>query len=142
MSGPLKNSRHERFAQGLARGEPASAAYVAAGYRPSEPNASRLTRNDKVAARVMELQKRAAERTEITVESVTKRLLAIADKGEKMAGGPGLSVARAALMDAAKLNGLVIDRTQRELSDDQMKLILDMIAKTPGLAQQLLAQIA
>lgn len=142
MSGPLKNARWEKFAQHRAAGMSVDAAYAAAGFKPHRGNAHRLSTNESVRARIVELQRGAAKRTEITVESVTKRLLAIADKGEKMAGGPGLSVARAALMDAAKLNGLVIDRTQRELSDDQMKLILDMIAKTPGLAQQLLSQIA
>lgn len=106
----LKNTRHERFAQELAKGKSQAEAYAEAGYTPSEPNASRLTRNDKVQARVAELQDRAAARTEITVAGITDRLLKIAEKGEQSKAAPMLSVARAALMDAAKLNGLVIEK--------------------------------
>lgn len=107
----LTNPKHERFAQELAKGKTQAEAYAGAGYEPSEPNASRLTRNDKVAARVAEIQERAAVRTEITVASITERLLAIAKKGEGKDDAPMLSVARASLMDAAKLNGLVIEKS-------------------------------
>ena len=48
----------------------------------------------------------ACEKTDFDVASVTARLLAIADKGQADGTGPTLSVARAALMDAARLNGL------------------------------------
>jgi phage terminase small subunit len=106
----LSNPRHERFAQALAKGKVQAEAYADAGYKPSEPNASRLTSNDKVRARVAELQERAATRTEITVASITDRLLAIATKAEKSSDAPMLQAARASLMDAAKLNGLVVDK--------------------------------
>lgn len=46
----LTNPRHERFAQGLAKGKTQAEAYADAGYKPSEPNASRLTSNEKVQA--------------------------------------------------------------------------------------------
>lgn len=107
----LTNPKHERFAQGLAKGMTQSEAYAEAGYAPSEPNACRLTSNDKIQARLAELQERAAIRTEITVASITERLLKIAEKGEKSADAPLLAVGRAALMDAAKLNGLIVDRS-------------------------------
>ena len=42
---PLKNPRHEAFAQGLARGMSASAAYVAAGYKANRHNAAALARD-------------------------------------------------------------------------------------------------
>lgn len=106
----LKNPKWERFAQGLAKGKTQAEAYAEAGYAPSEPNASRLTSNDKVKARVAELQERAAVRTEITVASITERLLAIATKAETSEEAPMLQAARASLMDAAKLNGLVVDK--------------------------------
>lgn len=112
----LKNARHERFAQELAKGKCQSEAYELAGYAPSEPNASRLTRNEKVQARIVELLNGAAKRTEITVASITDRLLKIAAKGEKSNDAPKLSVARAALMDAAKLNGLVVDKSENSNS--------------------------
>lgn len=106
----LSNTRHERFAQELAKGKSQTEAYAEAGYKPSEPNASRLTRNDKVQARVSELQERAADKVVITVATITERLLAIATKAEGKNEAPMLQVARASLMDAAKLNGLVIDK--------------------------------
>lgn len=108
----LSNPKHELFAQELAKGKTQTEAYAVAGYVLSEANASRLTRNDKVQARVAELQERAAVRTEITVASITERLLAIAAKGEGSAEAPLLSVARASLMDAAKLNGLVVEKQE------------------------------
>ena len=38
----LKNARHEKFAQNLARGMSATEAYAKVGYKPSEAHASRL----------------------------------------------------------------------------------------------------
>lgn len=110
----LPNTRHERFAQELAKGASQAEAYRLAGYDGTdaamEASASRLVRNVKVAARVAELQAKAAERAEITVADITNRLLAIATKAEKSSDAPMLQAARASLMDAAKLNGLVIDK--------------------------------
>jgi phage terminase small subunit len=108
----LTNPKHERFAQLLAKGETADEAYALAGYKPDRGNASRLTANDNVTKRVAEIQERAAIRTEITVASITERLLAIAEKAEAKDEAPMLSVARASLMDAAKLNGLVTEKTE------------------------------
>ncbi|MGX8273021.1 terminase small subunit [Brevundimonas diminuta] len=110
----LSNPKHERFAQSLAKGMTQAEAYADAGYKPSEPNASRLTSNDKVQARLAELQERAATRTEITVASITERLLAIAAKAEKSGDAPMLQAARASLMDAAKLNGLVVEKGEHQ----------------------------
>lgn len=111
----LGNAKHERFAQEIAKGNSAREAYKLAGYETksdaaTDANASRLLSTDKVKARVAEIQGKAAVRAEITVASITERLLAIALKGETSTEAPLLSVARASLMDAAKLNGLVVDR--------------------------------
>lgn len=108
----LKNTRHERFAQELAKGKSQAEAYEVAGYKASRSAAARLAADVNICERVASLQKGAAERTEITVASITDRLLAIAAKGESSNDAPKLSVARAALMDAAKLNGLVIDKAE------------------------------
>ena len=59
----LKNARHERFAQNLAKGMSATAAYEKAGYKPNDQNAARLTRNDEVRSRVAELMAPAIEAT-------------------------------------------------------------------------------
>jgi phage terminase small subunit len=83
--GPLKNPKHERFAQELARGSSASSAYSVAGYRPHRQNASGLARSDAIKARVAELLARRAmvedvstqqalERAGVTKEAIVKEL--------------------------------------------------------------------
>jgi phage terminase small subunit len=52
----LKNARHEAFAQAVARGVPASLAYVEAGFKANDGNSCRLTRNERIVARVGELK--------------------------------------------------------------------------------------
>lgn len=112
----LTNPKHERFAQELAKGKSQAEAYAEAGYAPSEPNASRLTRNDKVAARVAEILERGALRAEVSIATLTQDLLRLRDKGEALRDAAGLSVARNSVMDIAKLNGLVIDKAQVDQS--------------------------
>lgn len=107
----LANAKHERFAQLLAKGKTATEAYTEAGYAGDRTAASRLSTNVNIQTRLAELLERAAARTEITVASITERLLKIATKGEASADAPLLAVARASLMDAAKLNGLVVDKS-------------------------------
>lgn len=129
---PLNNTRHERFAQELAKGKSQAEAYRLAGYEGTdaamEASASRLVRNVKVAARVAELQAKAAERTEITVAAITNRLLAIATKAEKSTDAPMLQAARASLMDAAKLNGLVIDKAELAAAVSVAPNIIEFVA--------------
>ncbi|MDI4655521.1 terminase small subunit [Xanthobacter autotrophicus] len=112
----LHNGRRERFAQELTKGKSAAEAYVEAGYSGSSKSmqeaASRLSRNVKVQPRVAEIQQRGAERAEITLADVTEHLKRIAAAAEEEGGAPGLSVARAAWMDVAKLNGLVVDKSE------------------------------
>jgi phage terminase small subunit len=112
MMAVLDNPRQERFAQGLARGLDHTEAYVEAGYRRSTSAASRLAKDPAVKARAAELMDRAAERTEIDVALVTANLIRIAGKAEEAGGAPGLGVARAAWMDAAKLNRLMSERSE------------------------------
>jgi hypothetical protein len=107
----LDNARHERFAQALAKGMSATDAYTKAGYSGDRTAASRLSTNVNVQARLLELKTKSAEKTVLTVASITDRLLKIADKGEASDEASMLTVARASLMDAAKLNGLVIDKS-------------------------------
>lgn len=108
----LDNARHERFAQEVVKGNSQAEAYVLAGYQPDTGAASRLSANVSVQARIAELKARAAARTEITVASISQRLLKIAEAGEDATEAPMLSVARAALMDVAKLNGLIVDKRE------------------------------
>jgi hypothetical protein len=49
----IKNARHEKFAQELARGTITEAeAYARAGYARDDGNACRLTGNDRIQTRV------------------------------------------------------------------------------------------
>lgn len=108
----LSNPRHERFAQELAKGKSADEAYQEAGYKPDRGNASRLTAKDSIRTRVNEIQNRGAIRAELTVASITENLMRIAEKAEQLGEASGLAVARAAQMDAAKLNGLIVERSE------------------------------
>jgi hypothetical protein len=76
----LNNPRHERFAEALASGKSASQAYAEAGYKKDRRNASRLTSNDDIRARVAELQSRAAERAVIDKQWVLDGLKELADR--------------------------------------------------------------
>ena len=52
----LKNARHEKFAQYIAKGMSADASHTAAGYKPSRQNAARMSSYDDIVGRVAELQ--------------------------------------------------------------------------------------
>lgn len=108
---PLSNAKHEAFVQELAKGRTQAEAYAKAGYKPSEQHACRLASSGKVQARLAEMQEKVAVRTEITVATITANLARISQKAEGLIEASGLSVARAAQMDIAKLNGLVIDKS-------------------------------
>jgi len=68
--GVLKNIKHEKFAQGIAKGLSASAAFVEAGFKKNDGNAGRLNRNEQVAARVRELAEGAAKRSAKSLDQV------------------------------------------------------------------------
>jgi hypothetical protein len=70
----LPNPRQERFAQELAKGETADAAYKLAGYKPNRGNASELRKKQHILNRIAELQATTAKRAEITRESLIARL--------------------------------------------------------------------
>lgn len=125
--GALSNPRHERFAQELAKGKSQIDAYESAGYRPNPSAASRLSDDVKVCERVSEIANRVAIRTELTAASITDRLLAIATRAEKINDAPMLQAARASLMDAAKLNGLIIDKSEGKLTVVSQEAALDAL---------------
>lgn len=104
---PLKNPRHERFSQLLFEGKTQDEAYEKAGYKPSAPNAARLTRNDKVQARLAFLQSQAAERAVVTVEDIATQL----DEDRTFARNRKAPSAMVqATMGKAKVLGLIINR--------------------------------
>src|SRR5262245_51758913 len=107
--GPLRNPRHERFAKGLFEGLPASRAFAEAGYAPNDGNAIRLKGNERVKARLAELQGEAAANAKVTVQSICRELeeaIGVArSKGQAQA-----MVSASALK--AKLNGLMTERIE------------------------------
>jgi phage terminase small subunit len=110
----LSNHRWELFSQELAKGKTGDEAYQLAGYKENRHNASRLKTNETISARVLEIMGRAANRTELSISSVTESLLRIAEKAEQLGEAAGLGVAKAAWMDAAKVNGLIVEQTRSE----------------------------
>ena len=84
----LKNQRHERFSQELARGKSATEAYELAGFKPSRANASVLKQKQSIIERVSALLEResvvekkaleiAVEKLAITKERVLEELARI-----------------------------------------------------------------
>lgn len=107
MSGPLKNARHERFAQELAKGKSQVDAYATAGYKPNESHASRLVTNGKVAERVEELKGRAAEKAVVTAADIAQQL----DEDREFARTlKQASAAVSASMGKAKVLGLIVNQ--------------------------------
>ena len=78
VSGPLKNARHERFAQEYLIDLNATQAYARAGYaakgNAAETSAARLLRNVQVQARIDELKGERSERTKVDADWLLSRL--------------------------------------------------------------------
>lgn len=76
---PLKNVKHEKFAQGLAEGKGVSEAYEAAGFEPNRGNASRLKATESIQLRVAALKKSIVqsviERSTLSKEYVLEALV-------------------------------------------------------------------
>lgn len=110
----LKNPKHERFAQELAKGKSQIEAYEAAGYRPNPSAASRLSDDVNICERVAEITERGAIRAEITVASLLEEL----EEARMAALGaetPQSSAAVSASMSKAKLLGLVVDKAEAKV---------------------------
>ncbi len=106
---PLRNTRHERFCQALLEGKSADAAYVEAGFQENRGNASRLKAKESIRGRLAELQAEAAQRSEITIETICRELdqaCAVA----RVKGQASAMVSASSLR--AKLGGLLIERVE------------------------------
>ncbi|MGY3608347.1 MULTISPECIES: terminase small subunit [unclassified Bradyrhizobium] len=72
----LKNPKHERVAQELAKGRSAAQAYIEAGYKANRHNASALARTQPIKTRVSELlEKRERVDAKATEKAVEKLAL-------------------------------------------------------------------
>ena len=104
----LRNPRHEKFAQEIAKSKTATAAMAAAGY--SDPrNSTRLTKNDEIRRRIEELKERGAVRAEVTVASLLGELEEARQVALKLGQA---SAAVQCSMGKAKILGLIIDRRE------------------------------
>ena len=94
----LKNPRHEAFAQALARGMSASAAYVEGGFKANRHNAAALAREEHIRTRVTELQEEqlaihkqataeAVANAKVTIESLIAEAEAARAKAMSEKGG-------------------------------------------------------
>jgi hypothetical protein len=111
----LESPRHEAFAQALARGSSAAAAYVDAGYKENRHNAATLARKQHILTRVSELQEeqlaihqqataQAAANAQVTIESLITEAEAARVKAMEEKGGAAAAVT--ALIAKAKLAGM------------------------------------
>src|ERR1700747_3743623 len=105
----LKNPRHEAFAQVLARGMSAAAAYGQVGFKPHRANAATLARKEHISVRVAELQEEqlaihqqataaAAANKQVTIESLIAEAEAARAKAmsERRGGTPPVSALKPA----------------------------------------------
>ena len=135
----LSKHKHELFAHALVSGLSASAAYVAAGYAANDGNAARLKGNERVTARISELQDSAAEKAVVTRRWVLERLIENVNRSMqavevKKADGDGTgeyryegSVANRALELLGKELGMFVERrkdtsTNYVVSDKPMSI--------------------
>lgn len=85
----LPNIRHERFAQGIAKGLPATQAYIQAGYKARGKSAgnaaSRLLENVGVKSRLAELAKKLAKPAIAEADEI-QQFLTTAMRGKDDAG--------------------------------------------------------
>lgn len=130
----LDNQRHELFAQYLACGTPANQAYVMAGYKYNEGNCIRLKGNEKIIARVRELQERAQKANDVTLESLTERYNSAIDKAANEGSHPAVMAGLAGL---AKLHGLIVDKHRDltgldEMTDDALAKHIESRLKQLG----------
>src|SRR5262245_53279852 len=100
----LKNPRHEAFAQALARGMSAAAAYGQVGFKPHRANAATLARKEHISVRVAELQEEQLAIQQVTIESLIAEAEAARAKAMSEKGGAAAAVS--ALTAKAKLAGM------------------------------------
>jgi len=123
----LKNPRHERYAQLVARGKPMSRAYVAAGYRPDRANARRLTTFDHVRRRITAIRKEHERMTKRTKEEHFARML---DREEKAESQGKDQFAQKCAMDYALVMGWITTKQEVKTVDAAVSARLEEVLAT------------
>lgn len=108
------SEQQERFCRAIVKGLSQREAYLEAGYKPSNENAtdaaaSRLLSTVKIQARIAELREPIARKFEITTDFIATELLNV---WKASIGADDRTNARQALMDIAKLTGRIIDMSR------------------------------
>lgn len=111
--GALKNARHEKFAQELAKGKSKVGAYKAAGFTGDRTAACRLSTSANIKRRVAELKAKAAEKVIVSVADIAQQL----DEDREFARElESPSAAVSATMGKAKVLGLLEDRSKVDIT--------------------------
>jgi phage terminase small subunit len=139
---PLKNTRHELFAQALARGEVLEEAYEQAGFKRDASNARKLLyqkvpASSLIQGRVEELKQEGAEKNAITVDRVLQEWarMAFSDLRDVMDWGrPGLNMALKASDEIPDDAALAIQSVSEEMTATGFKYKIQMHDKKAALA--------
>ena len=121
--GTLSNARHEAFAQALASGMTADAAYQAAGYRHSRGNAARLKANESIRKRVAAITARAAMRAEVGKADVMRHLMREAGMTEDRPDDTTSSARITALRLLGLELGMFPEKREHDVTDRMAELI-------------------
>jgi phage terminase small subunit len=97
----LKNARHEKFAQAIAKGKTADEAYVEAGYSFNRGNAARMKANESIRKRAEQITARVSEKAEWSAADRLISLKALHDASLK----DDRRTAIAAIAEANKMQG-------------------------------------
>lgn len=142
--------QQRRFADFILQGKNQRDAYRLAGYKTAtdeatDANASRLLSNAKVEAYLIAKRQKVAAKVELTTEHFARRLERIASAAERAAlpkpdeelatevlavsAKEAADIARTHSMDAAKLLGLVIDKSESKvtLHEDRIERIREKL---------------
>ena len=106
---PLNNARHERFCQALLEGKSAKASYEEAGYKPHDGNCMRLRGNERVKARLAELQSEIAKENVVSVGSLLAELKSARQKATSL---DQLSAVVRSIEAKAKISGLLTQKIE------------------------------
>ena len=120
----LEKPRHEKMAVGLALGNTKDQSYADAGYNPHRGNASRLSANENIKARVAELLENGIEANDVTPDLIIKGLLKEAmeaqSDGARTAAWKTLAQVRAMLVQVQQ------DREAKQTDEQLMQSVLQL----------------
>lgn len=140
MAGPLKNHRHELFAQARLAGQTIDAAYQSAGFKANSGNAARLNGNESVRKRIEELQSAAAGQAVLSKTWVIDRLMQVVERcmqAEPVKDSKGIPTgeyvfnatgANKALELLGKEEGMFVDKSESVVTHKHEETIDDVQA--------------